>query len=344
MLEPTKPNRDDYPSDFDFKSAQRDFLKDQKKYKEKLAREEKIKLVYKYSIFAFIGLIVLMFALGSFYTVPERHVGIVKRFGEAIDQTNPGIHYKIPMFDSIELMEIGIRKYEITMPVATISKGQAEAELQLPSHVTIAANWNIPEKNALEIFRTYGGLEQFEDRVLDPRVIRSTKAEFSKHSIEHIISNRESIRVKIADPLRVDLSQRNVTLSDFSIKDIKFNAGIQKAILQKQQAKLEAEKEKHTLEQQNLTAQQQVNTANAERDSKKSIADGNAYKIRTEAKAEADAIRLKGEAEAAAIKAKAAALKNNPLIVDLTHQQQWNGQYPSTMMGEGSNILWNMQK
>jgi regulator of protease activity HflC (stomatin/prohibitin superfamily) len=351
MKEPKKPNSFDFKNQSEYKEAYNEYVEERtlyEKYQEQQLIEAKAAKFFfwvKTALIALCGIILLSVILGSFYTVPERHVGIVKRFSEAISQSDPGFHFKIPFIDSIELMEFGIRKYELSMPVATIAKKDGgEAELQLPSTVTVAANWNVPKEHAIEIFRTYGGMAQFDDRVLDQRFIRSTKAHFSKHSIEHIISNRESIRAAIESVLRTDLASKSVILSDFSIKDIQFNQGIKNAILQKQQAKLQAEKEKHTLEQQNLTAQQQVNTANAERDSAKAIADGKAYAVEVEAEAEAKAIRMKGEAEAAAIKAKARALKNNPLIVELTHQQQWNGQYPSTMMGEGSNILWNMQK
>ena len=86
-------------------------------------------------------------------------------------------------------------------------------------------------------------------------------------------------------------------------------------------------------EKQNLEAQRAVNTANAD-----------AQSITLRAKAEADAIKLKGEAEAKAIEAKSKALQGNPLIVQLTQAQQWDGKLPTHMMGEGSNFLLDMRK
>ena len=290
------------------------------------------------------ALLTIILLAGSMYTVPERHVGIVKRFSEAVAQVDAGFHFKAPFIDSIEIMEIGTRKYEIAVPVATMNKaveGQ-EQELQLPSTAIITANWNIPKSNALSIYKEYGGLDQFEDRILDPRVNRSVKGQFSKGSIEYAVANRELLRSAITKDLESDLLGVQVNLSDLSIKDIQFSKSIRNAISAKQKAKLRAEEEQHKLNQQNLQAQQQVNTANAERDSKKAIADGNAYKIEKEAAAEAEAIKLKGLAEAAAIKAKAKALKNNPLIVQLTAAQNWNGQQPQTVLSGGENLFMNM--
>ena len=80
----------------------------------------------------------------------------------------------------------------------------------------------------------------------------------------------------------------------------------------------------------------------ANRDAAKAISEGKAYAVRIEAEAEADAIRLKGSAEAEAIQKKADSLKQSDLLVEYVRAQQWNGQLPQTIMGEGQNILWNM--
>ena len=87
-----------------------------------------IKAVKFFSIFA-----VTLFALtvlgASFYTVPEGHVGIVKRFGKAVEQVDPGFHFKVPMVDNVEEMEVRTRKNVENMPVATFE--------QMPSQETV---------------------------------------------------------------------------------------------------------------------------------------------------------------------------------------------------------------
>ena len=47
-------------------------------------------------------------------------------------------------------------------------------------------------------------------------------------------------------------------------------------------------------------------------------------------------------AEAEAIHEKAKALKESRILVEYVRAQQWNGQLPRTMMGDGQNILWSM--
>ena len=46
-------------------------------------------------------LVLLIVVSSTIYTVSEGYVGIVKRFGKAINQVDPGIHVKIPFVDTV---------------------------------------------------------------------------------------------------------------------------------------------------------------------------------------------------------------------------------------------------
>ena len=35
---------------------------------------------------------------------------------------------------------------------------------------------------------------------------------------------------------------------------------------------------------------------------------------------------------------------NNKMLVEYVKAQQWNGQMPTTVMGNGQDILWNMKE
>lgn len=278
-------------------------------------------------------LVTLMIVFSSLYIVEEGHIGVVKRTGEAIGDAEPGLHMKVPLIDSVESIEIRTRKYTQTMTASTTGKnGDGTVELQMPSTVTVSANWNIPKKAALDIYKQYGGLEQYESRILDPRVLKVTKQVFAKHTIEDAMSRREVLTQEIATGLKSELSGLLASMTDINIEDIKMPPSIRKSIERKQNSKLNAEAEAYKLEQKDLEAQRKTKVAEAE-----------AAGIRATSIEKAAAIKREGEAEAAAIKAKARALRNNPLIVDLTRAQQWDGKFPATMMGEGTNILWNMK-
>ena len=294
-----------------------------------------------------LGVVLFFAALSSAYTVNEGNVGIIKRFGEAVSWQNPGLHFKVPFTDSVTEIDTRTRKYKETMQASTTGKvggnAKGKTELQMPSTITISANWSIPKTEALNIYKEYGGLEEYEDKILDPRVIKATKSIFAKHSVEFIISNRELVTNEIVAEISKTLVGHRAKLSDINIEDVLFPPKIKSAIEKKQTAKLEKEAEEYALQKQNLTAQRVVNTANADKEAAVAKADGQAYKIEQEAIAESKAISLKGNAEAEAIRAKAKALKSNPLIVELTKAQNWNGQLPTTVMGEGQSVLMDMR-
>ena len=79
---------------------------------------------------------------GSIYTVNEGHVGIVKRFSEAQSQVSPGLHFKVPLIDSVEELEVRTRKNEEKMASST--------KEQMPVTVIVSVNWTVEKTAALE--------------------------------------------------------------------------------------------------------------------------------------------------------------------------------------------------
>ena len=99
----------------------------------------------------------------------------------------------------------------------------------------------------------------------------------------------------------------------------------------KERAREDAEREKHTLEQQRLVALQAVNSVEANATAKRLEADAEAYRVLTEATAEADAIRLVTEQ-----------LGKSPEYVELVRAKRWDGVLPRTVLGEGVGALLSM--
>lgn len=277
---------------------------------------------------------ILMAAYQSMYTIDEGHVGIIKRFGEAKEQVNPGLHAKIPFVDVVEVLEIRTRK--------NVEKLNASTHEQMPVTAVVSINWTVKRDQAFDLFKRYGGLSQFETRILDPKLRSAAKDALARYKAEEIIQNRSRVIAQIEELLLDEMKEYPVKLDSAQLEDLGLPKKYIQSIETKQTEKNLAAAEQHRLERQKLEAQRAVNTANAKRDAAKATADGKAYAIKIEAVAEAQAIKLRGLAEAEAIKKKAEALQDSHLLVEYVRAQQWNGQMPQTMMGEGQNILWNM--
>src|SRR5690554_3139480 len=52
------------------------------------------------------GLVVLLLGFSTFYTVDPEEVGIVVRLGKFIDTKDPGLHFKIPILDQVQLVPV----------------------------------------------------------------------------------------------------------------------------------------------------------------------------------------------------------------------------------------------
>lgn len=260
----------------------------------------------------------------SLYTVEEGHIGIVKRFSEAKKQVNPGLHFKFPFIESVEQIEVRTRKNSEKMASST--------KEQMPVTVEVSVNWTVDKSHALELYKKYGGLDQFESRILDPRFRSATKDVIPKYDAERLIQDRATAIQGIEQNLIEEMGDYPVVVDNIQIENISLPAKYIQSIETKQTEKNLAAAEEHKLERQRLEALREVNTADAK-----------AQGIIKVAQADAEAIRIKGEAEAAAIQAKAKALRDNPLIVKLTEAQAWNGQLPTTILGNSGMPILDMR-
>lgn len=261
----------------------------------------------------------------SYYIVVEGHVGVIKRFGEARDQESPGLHFKIPFIETVEMIEVRTRKNAERMASST--------KEQMPVTVEVSVNWTVNKEAALDLFKKYGGLNQFEQRILDPRFRSATKDTIPKFEAEQLIQDRASAIQGIEHRFAEEMEGFPVIVDNIQIENIELPQKYINSIEIKQTEKNLAAAEEHKLERQRLEALRAVNTADAK-----------AKGILKVAEAEAQSILLKGKAEAQAIEAKAKALKNNPLIVKLTEAQAWDGKLPSTILGNGTMPIMDMRE
>lgn len=256
----------------------------------------------------------------GYYITDEGNITVVKRAGAAVKQTTPGFHLKIPIIDSVRHIDTRERKSVESMAVSTSEQMKAKG--------IVSINWSAQKPAVIDLFKDYGSLEQFEDKVLDPKLRDVAKTVIARYTAEQNIVNRAKVALDIQEAFKAKIKDLPVTISSVQIEDIEFSKGYLQSIDTKQTQKNLAEAEKYTLEKQNLFAQQRTNVANAE-----------AAAIKVKAAAEAESITIKGIAEASAIKAKAAALKSNPLIIELVKVQNWNGSYLTTGVSENSTTI-----
>jgi len=278
---------------------------------------------------------VFILGMGSFEVVSEGHVGIKKMFGRADAQLDPGLNFKFPLIQSIEEVEVRQRRNVEELAGATSE--------QLPIRATVSINWTANKDSALDLYVKFGGIPQFEERILDPKLRSVSKAAIAKFTAEDLIKNRNLAVNEIQAMMVEALSDFPIVIDSPQIENIDLPPRYLEAVEAKMTAYEAAKRAEFELTKQKTEAQKAVNTAEAERDAEKARADGLAYKRLKEAEAEAKAIEAIGKAEAEAIRQMAEAIRNNPHVADYMRAKSWDGKMPTTMMSGGENVMWQMK-
>jgi len=182
------------------------------------------------TIFGIIGTGILIVGIGmSVYTVDEGNIGIIKRWGKATEQVQPGLHFKIPIADNVIEIEVRTRKNVEKMPVATSEQMRASA--------TVSVNWTVNQSSVLELYKKYGSLDQFESRILDPKLREASKAGIAKFTAEENINKRGQVTTVINDLFMSEIKGYPITINSMQYENIELPKQYLESINRKQTAK-----------------------------------------------------------------------------------------------------------
>ncbi len=268
------------------------------------------------------ALVILMLLFGCFVIVESGHVGVVRRLGAVQMEALPeGIHGKIPLIDSVEEVDIRLRKAE--------SEAQAASkDLQVVT-TQVAVQYSMTGDVMPLTYQKIGTRRVVETTLVAPAIMESVKAVTALYTAEDLVTNRAEVKNKIQlaieDFINTTLEQKGVvgalSLANVAITDFDFSDEFNRAIEEKVKAEQEALKAKN----EKLRRVTQAEAAAAERTL---AADAEAYQIEVASKARAEAIRREAEA-----------LRDNPALIQLRIAEKWDGQLPQVAGGNAIPLL-----
>lgn len=231
--------------------------------------ERKIKVDPKKIMRSVLWVMVIFFVIslvtGSFYTVPAGQRAVVMTFGKpSMDARGEGLHFKMPLIQSRELMDVQTQRYDAEAHAAS-------TDLQMVS-TRVAINYRPEAASTPRIYRDYG--LEYEERIIDPVVQETIKACTAQYRAEDLITDREKVKSQIDVMLTARLRERHIIVEGVSITDFNFSLNFNEAIEAKVTAEQNALAAKNKLEQVKYEAEQAV----------------------AKAKGEAEAIRIQAEA------------------------------------------------
>lgn len=258
--------------------------------------------------------IVLVTVLGgSWYTVDQGERGVVMRNGAVVGTAEPGLGFKLPLVDKV--VDIDVRaQTSMYESVLVYSRDQQTASL------VISVNYRVPMDQVIPVYENYGSVEALASRLLDRQVMDETKNVFGRFNAVTAIQERSRLVAEIQASIQESVNGP-IIIESVQVENIDFDDSYERAIAARMEAEVEVQRVKQNAEREKVNAEITVIQAQAAADAQLA-----------KATADAEAIKIKGEAEADAIRAKGAALRDNPSLIDLVQAERWNGTLPTTMV------------
>jgi len=203
-------------------------------------------------------LLVVVFALlvmNPFYTVAAGERAVVLEFGKPQPAAvSEGLHFRVPIYQSIVKMDIKTQKYEADLTAAS-------KDLQTVS-TKIAINYRVNSESVVEVYKTIG--LDYSVKVIQPIEQEANKAITAQYTAEELVTRREEVKNKMQELLTERLAPRGIKVEGMSIIDFDFSPSFNAAIELKVTAEQNALAAKNKLEQVKFEADQRIAQATAE--------------------------------------------------------------------------------
>lgn len=272
-------------------------------------------------ILAAIGFFIAMtFLLNSCERIDAGHVGVrVNLYGTGkgvgdITECTGWVFYN-PISTKIYEFPTFIQHKEYTEDQSFVINSKDGSEF----HVSPIINYAVQREKVPAIFSKYRRtLESIEEGFLKTTLYDAFRMTANAYTAEELISNRQIFETKVKAKLDADLLKEG-----FSISQLTSNLGYPETFKKAIEAKNNAV-------QSALTAENQVKTAEANAKIQVAKAEGNAQAMLATSKAEAESYRLKQSAI-------------TPMLLQQMWIEKWNGTLPTTQLGAGTNMMYNVK-
>ena len=244
-----------------------------------------------------IGLLLVISLIGgvlAYEQVPEGHEGVEKQWGAVSGDTlDPGAHFKIPIMETVQPVEIRPRTYTMTNTKGEGEKTSADAISVKTVNgtsvdVDVTVRYRIDEDKADTFVEVWNDERQMEQRLIRPTIrsdLRDEASDIPTTGNNGIYTRdaREELATTARDSLANRFSDEPIVLEEVQIRNIDLPNSIDKTLEEKESAKQQVEVEQQKVQQEKAKKQQRI----------------------IQAEAEAEEIEIQGEA-----------LRDNPIVLE----------------------------
>jgi regulator of protease activity HflC (stomatin/prohibitin superfamily) len=275
---------------------------------------------FKLVLVAVVAVFMMAFLFNSCERIDAGHVGVKVNLygtGKGVDDITEctGWVFYNPISTKIYEFPTYIQHKEYTEENSFVVNSKDGSEF----HVAPIVNYSVQRDKVPFIFGKYRRtLELIEEGFLKTTIYDAFRMTANAYTAEELISNRQTFETRVRTTLDAALIKEGFIISQLT-SNLGYPETFKKAI-----------EAKNNAVQQSLTAENQVKTAEAQAKIKVAQAQGNAEAMLTAAKAEAEANSLKQKTI-------------TPMLLQLEWINKWNGVLPSTQLGAGTNMMFNVK-
>lgn len=275
--------------------------------KEKLSYSEKEKLQINYFIRIGIKVILILSSIIILFncitTVPTGYVGVKTRFGQVQSDTiQEGLNFKMPFIENIVKIDCKTQKIEYLMEASS-------KDLQKISNIKIAVNYGVDKQKANVLYREIG--KDFKSIIIEPAIYETMKSAIANYTAEELVTKRQEVSNLAQETLTNKLKDKGINITSLSMTDLSFSEEFDQAIEKKQVVEQQTQQAKYELEKAKVENEKKVENA----------------------KAEAEVMKQQNQE----ITDKTLELKR--LEVQQKLIEKWNGQLPTTSLGDNIPML-----
>ena len=264
-----------------------------------------------------LAVLLLIALMGSWYTVNETERGVLLRNGALVGVVEPGLSFKIPLIETVKLISVQSN--------ATTYQGlQAYSKDQQTATLNVSVSWHVVPAEVGKVYMQYQDLDGLVSRLISRQVPTQVENVFGQYNAVSAVQNRGKFVADVTKAIR-DSVTGPVVIDGVQVENIDFSDDYERSIALRMKAEVEVKTREQMLATEQVEAQIVVTRAQADADSKVA-----------QAKADAEATRLRGSAAAGASEAKTLALSSNPMLIELTKAERWDGKLPTTVLPNGT--------
>jgi regulator of protease activity HflC (stomatin/prohibitin superfamily) len=88
--------------------------------------------------------------------------------------------------------------------------------------VSVALNWAVNKEHVVQLYNQFGDLEQFENRIIAPRLPDAVKAVVSRFAVNELLTKRNELRDQAKDAAFAVIPQQIITITGIAVTNVEF--------------------------------------------------------------------------------------------------------------------------